>query len=98
MLARRGTAARLLLRTILKIVNAPPTPPIPVSRLRAGAYALVTAVEGAHAVVERLAALGVVPGTALRVVSTGATMAVAFGESRVALGRAWAAAIQVQPL
>ncbi|MFV1959942.1 MAG: ferrous iron transport protein A [Planctomycetota bacterium] len=60
-----------------------------------GAEAIVTAVEGADGTAERLAALGFAPGTAFRVVRAGEPLALAVGESRVALGRAWAQALRV---
>jgi Fe2+ transport system protein FeoA len=78
----------------------PPPPPIPVPawRLPRGVPAVVTHVEGGPAVVERLAALGVVPGMALRVVRHGSPMALAVGDARMALGDEWASAIRALPL
>jgi Fe2+ transport system protein FeoA len=49
-------------------------------------------------VVERLASLGLVPGTRLRVVKGGSPMAVAVGETRLALGQEWADALVVMPI
>ena len=65
------------------------------SQLGLGARALVTAVEGGEGVVERLASVGLVPGTRFRVVRGGSPMAVAVGETRLALGRDWAHALVV---
>lgn len=65
------------------------------SHLGAGSRALVTAIDGTEGVVERFASLGVVPGTRFRVVRGGSPMAVAVGETRLALGRDWADALVV---
>ena len=65
------------------------------SHLGAGTRAMVTAIEGGECVVERLASLGLVPGTRFRVVRGGSPIAVAVGETRLALGRDWAAALVV---
>ena len=63
-----------------------------------GARLLVASVEGGSGVVERLASLGLVPGATFRVMSAGSPMAVAIGETRLALGRDWADALRVIPL
>jgi Fe2+ transport system protein FeoA len=74
----------------------PPTSiPLRVSDLARGSRGLVTGVEGTSDTVERLAALGLVPGVAVRVVTEGVPMTVAVGESRLALGRGWAESILV---
>jgi len=65
------------------------------SGLEAGSRALVVSVEGGEAVVERLASLGLVPGTRFRVVRGGSPMAMAVGETRLALGPDWADALVV---
>jgi Fe2+ transport system protein FeoA len=82
-------------------VNAPP--PAPGSFLRAsdlahGARGLVTGVEAAPEVVERLAALGLAPGAVFDVRRAGSPMTVAIGASRLALGRTWADALRVVAL
>jgi Fe2+ transport system protein FeoA len=79
-------------------MSPPPPPPVAARHLASGARAVITRVIGAGSLVERLAALGLVPGAPLRVVSAGSPMAVAVGASRVALGEEWALAVQVQPL
>jgi Fe2+ transport system protein FeoA len=56
---------------------------------------MVTAVGGGEGVVERLASLGVVPGTRFKVVRGGSPMAVAVGETRLAFGADWADALTV---
>lgn len=79
-------------------MNAPP-PPAPTVRaasLHRGDRARVSAVEGGGAVVERLAAVGLVPGTRFVVVRGGSPMAVAVGASRFGLGREWAEALLVE--
>jgi Fe2+ transport system protein FeoA len=63
----------------------------------AGASCLVCSVQGSPEVVERLAALGLVPGSPFRVLSAGSPMTVAVGESRFALGASWASALRVIP-
>ena len=65
------------------------------SDLRAGEEAVVASVGGTAAQSERLAALGLVPGTHLRVLRGGATLTLAVGETRLALGRAWARVLAV---
>ena len=65
------------------------------SHLGAGTRGMVTAVEGVDGVVERLASLGLVPGTTFRVMRAGSPMAVAVGETRLALGPGWADALVV---
>jgi Fe2+ transport system protein FeoA len=87
------------LRTILKI-GREMTPLTTSTGLRLcdlarGSQGIVTAVEAEGTTVERLAALGLVPGTAFRVVSHGSPMTVALGESRFALGRTYAEAVRV---
>ncbi len=68
------------------------------SDLDSGAQGLVASVEGPADTVERLAALGLVPGCAFRVLRSGSPMTVAVGETRFALGRGWADALVVVPL
>ncbi len=75
-------------------------PPIATSALRAshlaaGARGMVTAIVGGEGVIERLASLGMVPGTRFRVMRGGSPMAVAVGETRLALGPDWADALVV---
>lgn len=67
----------------------------PATSLLAGDRVLLVAVDGGEAVVERLASLGLVPGTRLRVVRSGSPLAVAVGETRLALGPDWADALRV---
>jgi Fe2+ transport system protein FeoA len=67
------------------------------SDLRSGARGTIAAVEGGADTVERLAALGLVPGVALRVLRGGATARVAIGDARLALGESWCAALRVAP-
>ena len=79
-----------------------PPPPLAPSAARAahlprGAEGVVTAVVGRPGTAERLAALGIVPGTALRVIRGGSPMAVAVGDARLGLGRDWAEALVVEP-
>lgn len=66
-----------------------------VSDLAAGESAVVVAVRAPPRDTERLAALGIVAGVHLAVLRAGATLAVAVGETRLALGRAWARALVV---
>lgn len=77
----------------------PPTAAAPValraSHLRVGSRAMITAVEGGEDVIERFASLGLVPGTRFKVVRGGSPMAVAVGETRLALGPDWAEALVV---
>lgn len=75
-----------------------PVPSVPLltaSDLRAGEEAVVAAVTALPADSERLAALGLIPGAHLRVLRQGFTLAVALGETRLALGRSWARALAV---
>ena len=65
------------------------------SHLGAGSRAMVTAIDGAHGVIERFASLGLVPGTRFKVMRGGSPMAVAVGETRLALGPDWADALVV---
>jgi Fe2+ transport system protein FeoA len=79
-------------------MNPPPASALTLCRathLPRGARGLVAAVEGGSERVERLAAMGVVPGTAFRVVRAGTPMAMAFGEARLAFGREWSDALVV---
>ena len=76
----------------------PPPPAVSsvrASRLSSGARGMVTAIDGGECVVERLASLGLVPGTKLRVVQGGSPLAVAVGETRLGLGPDWADALVV---
>ena len=68
------------------------------THLNPGQRGMVTAVEGGDCVVERLASLGLVPGTTFKVVRGGTPMAVAVGETRLALGPGWADALVVVAL
>ena len=80
-------------------MNAPPPPPaapVRAASLHRGGRAQVASVEGRSAVVERLAAVGIVPGTHFVVVRGGSPMAVAVGASRFGLGREWAEALLVE--
>jgi Fe2+ transport system protein FeoA len=91
---------RYILRTILRI--AAMTPPRRTAARRAtdlasGESGVVAAVEGPVETVERLAAMGLVPGCALRVVRGGSPMTVAVGDARLALGRGWSDALLVIP-
>ncbi len=72
--------------------------PLRAASLPRGARGLVTAVDGSVETVERLAALGLVPGAAFRVLRGGSPLALAVGEARFALGREWAEALVVSPL
>ena len=67
------------------------------SDLGSGERGVVAAVEGPVETVERLAAMGVVPGCVLRVLRGGSPMTVAVGDARFALGRAWSDALLVVP-
>ena len=79
-------------------MNAPPPPASPVraASLSRGDRARVSAIEGRAAIVERLAAVGLVPGTHLVVVRGGSPMAIAVGASRFGIGREWAEALLVE--
>lgn len=79
-------------------MTPPPAFATRVSHLARGASGLVTCVDAPEDTVARLAALGLVPGTALRVIQCGSSVAVAVGETRLALGREWADALVVQRL
>jgi Fe2+ transport system protein FeoA len=76
----------------------PAIPSLRVSHLGRGDLGLVTAVDAPDDTVARLAALGLSPGTALRVIQGGSSVAVAVGASRLALGREWADALVVARL
>lgn len=78
-------------------MTPPPTavPAIRASRLGSGARGLITSVEGGECVVERLASVGLRPGTRFRVVQGGSPMALAVGETRLGLGPDWADALVV---
>jgi Fe2+ transport system protein FeoA len=65
--------------------------------LARGSRGVVSAIDGSEEIVARLASLGIVPGTSLRVVRGGSPMAVAVGDARLGLGRKWAEALQVVP-
>ena len=80
-------------------------PPIPstvrmrrASHLPCGARGLVAAVEGSEEIVARLASVGIVPGTTLRILRQGSPMAVAVGDARLGLGRAWGDALHIVDL
>jgi Fe2+ transport system protein FeoA len=65
--------------------------------LESGERGAVAAVEGPAETVERLAAMGLVPGCSLRVLRGGSPMTVAVGDARFALGRGWSDALLVVP-
>jgi Fe2+ transport system protein FeoA len=71
------------------------SPALRASHLGAGSRAMVTAIEGGEGVVERFASLGLMPGTRFKVMRGGSPMAVAVGETRLALGPDWANALVV---
>jgi Fe2+ transport system protein FeoA len=71
------------------------TAPLTLGQLAAGEEGVVVHVGGSPCDVERLAALGVAAGVRVRVVRAGRTLAVAVGEARFGLGRAWARAVSV---
>ena len=70
----------------------------PAAGLPRGARGVVSAIDGSEEIVARLASLGIVPGTSLRVVRGGSPMAIAVGDARLGLGRTWADAVRVVPL
>lgn len=79
-------------------MNPPPTAAptaMRASHLGSGARGMVKGVEGGECVIERLASLGLIPGATFRVIRTGSPMAMAVGETRLALGRDWADALLV---
>ena len=93
------------MRTILNIMTPPPPPPpgsaqcappeLCAADLVRGERAVVVDVRAPACEVERLAALGLVPGAVLGVLRGGSTLRLALGETRLALGRAWARALRV---
>jgi Fe2+ transport system protein FeoA len=79
-------------------MTPPPRPAIRrATDLGSGERGVVAAVEGPAETVERLAAMGLVPGCALRIVRGGSPMTVAVGDARFALGRGWSDALLVVP-
>ena len=60
-----------------------------------GAEGVITEVYGAADRIERLAAMGLAPGVAFRVMRAGSPMTLAVGEARIALGRALAESLLV---
>ena len=74
---------------------ATPGPGLRVADLAVGEQAIVTGVKAPCRDVERLAALGLVPGAVVRMLRQGATLAIAVGATRLALGRSWARALAV---
>jgi Fe2+ transport system protein FeoA len=56
---------------------------------------VIARVDAGATEVERLAALGLVPGVSVRLLRRGSALAVAVGEARIALGSTWAAALTV---
>lgn len=74
-----------------------PAPLLNVGDLAEGQAALVAGVCASAADAERLAALGLVPGAHVRLLRRGSTLAVAVGDTRLALGRSWARALSVVP-
>jgi Fe2+ transport system protein FeoA len=92
--------ATTTLRTIRKMTRAPnPTLHTPAWRnlteLGVGEEARVTHVDAPPAEVARLAGLGVAPGARLRLLRRGASLSLAVGDARIALGGDWARAVSV---
>jgi Fe2+ transport system protein FeoA len=82
----------------LRVAPRPSTPPrATLADLEVGDEAVVIEVKAEPAEVERLAALGLLPGVSLRLLRQGSMLAVAVGEARIALGRRWAQALCVVP-
>jgi Fe2+ transport system protein FeoA len=73
-------------------------PPATLADLEVGVEAVVTEVKAEPAEVERLAALGLLPGVSLRLLRQGSMLAVAVGEARIALGRRWARSLCIVPV
>ena len=73
----------------------PPPPPVSLGHLAAGDEGVIVGVNANAGEVERLAALGLSAGTHVTVLRAGRTLAVAVGEARFGLGRAWARAVSV---
>ena len=69
--------------------------PRPASGLPRQARACVVGLEGNGAEAERLAAMGLAVGTVFEVLRGGGSLAVKVGESTLALGPEWAAALRV---
>jgi len=67
----------------------------PLSNLRRGGEAVVTAVTGASRFACRLREIGVVPGVRLRVLRTGSNLVIQVGEGRFCMRRGDAFTIQV---
>lgn len=81
-------------------MNAPQNPPSTGAPLTADALprdarACVVALSGDPAQRERLTAMGLGVGAVFEVLRAGSGLAVRVGESRLALGREWAAALHV---
>jgi Fe2+ transport system protein FeoA len=73
----------------------PAAPPLTLVDFVRGEEGVVVHVSAKACDVERLAALGLAAGAHVKVLRTGRTLTVAVGESRFALGRAWAHAVSV---
>lgn len=79
----------------------PPSPSgvVPLTALRAGQQGLLRAVAGGRALTARALALGLVPGTPIRVARTlGGPVVIEVRGSRLALGRGMAQRIWVEPV
>ena len=81
---------------ILVVGAAGDVPTFPLTAARSGEEVQVAGVHGGRRLTGRLAAMGVVPGTVLSVISAnGGPVVVAQGESRLALGKGEAAQVRV---
>ena len=58
-----------------------------IGALRAGERAIVAQVDGGHGIIQRLAAMGILPGTELTVVRGGGPVIVEVRGNRLVLGR-----------
>ena len=74
-------------------------PLMPLAMVRTGAQVRLVRIDAGRGLQARLASLGLLPGTGLRVVSVNARgpAVVAVGESRIALGRGMAHKMMVEP-
>jgi len=77
--------------------GTPHAPGIPLAMVRPGCRTKLVAVRGGRGMVQRLAAMGLVPGAEIEVVSTNGAgpMVIKVMESRVVLGRGMAQRIVV---
>ena len=71
---------------------------MPVSMLKVGQRGIVREVRGGHGFVQRLAAMGVLPGTEISMVRSGGPVIVSVRNSRLVFGRGMAHRIIVEPL